>query len=64
MEVEKRRKAVQGLVDVSVVETPEPITVIYDMPQSFWGSFKCERHMKDMVGQGEFQILHPEDRQI
>ncbi|KAM1339809.1 hypothetical protein ACFX2H_038283 [Malus domestica] len=34
MEVEKRQKAVQGLVDIAVVETPEPITVSYDLPLS------------------------------
>ncbi|XP_050150899.1 uncharacterized protein LOC126625839 [Malus sylvestris] len=34
MEVEKRRKAVQGLVDVAVLETPEPIAVRYDLPLS------------------------------
>ncbi|XP_070679762.1 uncharacterized protein [Malus domestica] len=34
MEVEKRQKAVQGLVDIAVVETPEPIIVSYDLPLS------------------------------
>ncbi|KAM1788589.1 hypothetical protein ACFX11_038852 [Malus domestica] len=34
MEVEKRQEAVQGLVDIAVVETPEPITVSYDLPLS------------------------------
>ncbi|KAL6280845.1 hypothetical protein ACE6H2_017726 [Prunus campanulata] len=34
MEAEKRQKAVQGLANVAVVETSEPITVSYDLPLS------------------------------
>ncbi|PQQ17197.1 uncharacterized protein Pyn_20835 [Prunus yedoensis var. nudiflora] len=34
MEAEKRQKAVQGLANVTVVETSEPITVSYDLPLS------------------------------
>ncbi|KAK9928978.1 hypothetical protein M0R45_026089 [Rubus argutus] len=58
MEAEKRCEAVQGLVNVTVVETTEPITVSYNLPLSSGKVFNVRGSRKIRFDRANSKIFH------